>query len=82
MIFASNSQQSSKKVSSQQMLGFTYIEKITLALHTLQLMSRFVPYHSYSKIGKNMGTLGKLSIRQKTIFLCAITPKILMFNLI
>ena len=40
------------KFFSQQVLGFTDIEKIPLALHTFQYMSRFVPYHSYSRIGK------------------------------
>ena len=30
-------------------------------------MSSCVPYHSYSKIGKNMVTLGKFSLYRKTI---------------
>ena len=49
-------------------------------------MSRFVPYRSNSKIGKNIATLGQLSTykndRYFQLKLCAITLKILLSNLI
>ena len=44
---------------SQRVLGFFYIDKIFIELRTFQLMSRFITYHSYSKIGKVMAILGK-----------------------
>ena len=48
-------------------------------------MSHFVPYQSYSKIGKSLDMLGLLHIPKENwyfqIELCAITPKILLPNL-
>ena len=43
-------------------------------------MSRFVPYRSYSKIGKNLSTYKNNQYFQ--LKLCVITPKILLSNLI
>ena len=44
----------------------SHIDKFSIDLHTLQPMSRFFLYHSYSKISKNMGTLGKFNTYRKT----------------
>ena len=43
---------------------------MTMELHTFEYMSRFLPYHSYCKIGKTMGTLGKFSTYRKVFKLC------------
>ena len=46
----------------------------------------FVPYHFYSKIGKNMGTPTKFNTMSKDtesfqLKLCEVTPNILLANL-
>ena len=41
------------------MLGFTFVDLISTEVHKFKLKSCLVPYHLYSKIGKNMGTPGK-----------------------
>ena len=48
-------------------LGFTNIDKFSIAHQTFQSMYHFVPYQSYCKIDKNMDTLGKSSTCRKTI---------------
>ena len=47
----------------QHMLGFTYIDKFSIELHICLtvILAHFLPYHSHTKIGKHMGTLGKLA---------------------
>ena len=49
-------------------------------------MSRFIPYHSYSKIDKNIDTLGEnvyiaKDNRYFQLEFCVITPKILLSSL-
>ena len=52
-IFSDNFQRSASNVSSQHILGFTFIDKFSvLELGTFVEMSRFAPYHSYSKFGR------------------------------
>ena len=63
-----SSEVENKVFFSQHVQGFTNIEHFPLRFTLFQSMSRFITYHSCSKIGKNMGTLGKFSTNQKTIF--------------
>ena len=40
-------------------------EKKIPSMSHFSVNAHFIPYHSFSKIGKNMGTLGKLSTYEK-----------------
>ena len=53
----------SSNVSSKYVLRFTHIDTFSIELHKFQKMFRFVPYHSYSK----MGTPGKFNAYRKAI---------------
>ena len=53
--------------SSQHVLDFACIKQFSIELQTFQKISRFFPYHSYSKIGKNLDTLGKFSTYQEKV---------------
>ena len=82
-MFPYNFQQSSSNVSSQHVLGFIFIDKFSIELHTFYLKSRFVPYQSYSKIGKNLDTLAKFSayVYPAQIGIFNIPPKLFLSNL-
>ena len=50
-------------------LGCALIDKFSVELYIFETMSCFVPYHSYSKIGKHMDTQGKLAhVKRQTVF--------------
>ena len=57
--------------SSHHVVYFTYmyIDNFSIELYTFQQMSRFIPYHSYSKIGKIWILLENLAhIKRQSVF--------------